>query len=321
MVYIIVLNWKGAKDTIACLSSLSNLRKVEYRIVVCDNASPDNSYQEILDEVKHMPQYRNYSIVELSRDEAETYNISTDVSIENKLYFIQTGQNLGYAGGNNVGIRFAMNQADMRYVWLLNNDTEVDPDALYYLVDRCEYNKQIGICGSRLVYYYDREHLQGLGGVYNKWWGTTHHYAAYQPSDSIFDDDTVSNEIDYVIGASMLLTRDLLDGVGLLCEDYFLYFEELDLSLRAKNVFKQSIATKSIVYHKEGGTTNDGNSKSNFADYLAIKNRVLITKKYNQKYLIFVCISLVFVFFNRIRRFQFKKSLGVISAMFNGIFR
>lgn len=313
MVYIIILNWKNAPDTIACLNSLFHLEQVDYRIVVCDNQSPDGSYNDIRDWLNEQSvgYMMNRELVELTRNEAENYCIENG---ESGIYLVQTGANLGFAGGNNVGIRFALHQDDMDYVWLLNNDTEVEPDALVHLVQRCKTDPKIGICGSRLVYFYDRTHLQGMGGTYNRWLGTTHHYAAYASSDAIFDDDKVSNEIDYVIGASMLLTKSVLKKIGLLSEEYFLYFEELDYSLRAKtNKFKLSIASSSYVYHKEGGSI--GRVKSDVADYYAVKNRLVISGKYFKKQYIAVYFSTIIIFFRRVFRCDFKKSTNVLKIL------
>lgn len=314
MVYIIILNWKGAADTLACLESLAKLQDVEYRLVICDNASPDQSYEHIRDGILASVAYQGRPLVELNREHAERYKISADE--KEAIYLIQTGDNLGYASGNNVGIRFSLNQADMQYVWLLNNDTEVAPDALWHLVQRCRTDPTIGICGSRLVYFHERNHLQGLGGVYNRWLGTTRHYAAYAPSDAVFDDEKVSAEIDYVIGASMLLTRPLLEKVGLLCEEYFLYFEELDLAMRAAPLFKLSVATNSVVYHKEGGSLNTGsNFPSDFIDNISICNRLKFSKKFYPNFYWGVRFSLILVFINRLKQRRCSAAKQIISTL------
>ncbi len=311
MIYIIVLNWKGAADTIACLNSLFFLKDVKFRIVVCDNASPDNSYSDIRDwlinQKKQSSGYMtNCCLIELSKENSLHYLIPEE---DKSIYLIQTGANLGYAGGNNVGIRFAMNQPDMSYVWVLNNDTEVEPDSLYHMVKRCESNPKIGICGSKLVYHHDRSKLQGLGGLYNPWLCTTKHYAAFSDSQSEFDDIAVAKKIDYIIGASMLLTRPLLERIGLLCEDYFLYYEEIDLALRAKGLFSLGVASKSVVYHKEGASMDGG--RSVFSDFYAVKNKLTLTKNRNRKYYLFVWLSLFGVFFNRLRRLEWSKAFMV----------
>jgi hypothetical protein len=307
MVYIIVLNWKNAVDTIACLDSLFKLKNADFKIVVCDNASPDDSYQKIHQWLCLHEYLYARKLIELDRKIAEQYLIPGD---EDGVYLVQTGANLGYAGGNNVGIRLAMQQSDMRYVWVLNNDTEVDENALTYLVDKCQQDPNIGICGSKLVYDHDRTRLQALGGIYNPWLCTTQHYAAWQDSKKEFDDDDVVKNIDYIVGASMLISRQLLEKVGLLCEEYFLYYEELDFCMRSKKTFGISVASKSIVYHKEGGSTESG--KSNVSDFFSIRNRILFTSKFNPMYLPVVYVSLFACAINRFRRFEFAKAFNIL---------
>jgi GT2 family glycosyltransferase len=315
MVYIILLNWKGASDTLACLDSLAHLYGVKYRLVICDNASPDNSYEKIRAGIQSSAYYAAAPLVELNREHAERYVISADE--QNTIFLIQTGDNLGYAGGNNVGIRFSLNQNDMKYVWILNNDTLVEPDALALMVNACNDNPEIGICGCKLIYEYDRDKLQGLGGVYNSWLGTNYHYAANLPATSIFNNDDVSEKIDYVIGASMLLSKALLSHVGLLCEDYFLYFEELDITYRARKYgYRHYVVTKAIVYHKEGGSTGHCNNKSTFSDSLAIKNRILFSIKFHPYKLPFVWSGLWVALFNRLRRNEVKKAIGILKVIF-----
>ncbi len=113
MVYIIILNWKGAADTLACLDSLALLRGVDYRLVICDNASPDHSYDDIRAGLLTSMHYAARPLVELERTEAEQYVIPA--AEQNALYLIQTGDNLGYAGGNN-GVKYASYWTNWQFV-------------------------------------------------------------------------------------------------------------------------------------------------------------------------------------------------------------
>jgi len=314
MVYIIVLNWNGYLDTISCLESVTKLAESSFKVVVCDNNSSDNSLGHI------QAWYKNNNTKNLylasadyccfsSPEEFSGYQSLTDKGF----YAIQTGSNLGYAGGNNVGIRFALAQKDMSHVWVLNNDTEVDPHALSAMLTRCEADPSIGICGSKMVYFDRRDTLQGLGGVYNRWLGTTKHYAGHAPSHMVFDEDVVSKNIDYVIGASMLISRNLLEKVGLLCEDYFLYFEELDLTLRAKKKgFLTAVSINSVVFHKEGASV----SRSDISDYYFVKNKFLITKSFFKFYICFVWCATLITLTKRIFRFELKKTINVLRILF-----
>ena len=181
-VYVIIVNWNGWRDTIACLESLFRSDCEELTVVVCDNASNDGS----LDLIKKWAagqldiQYdtslsggggarrisRALSFLDVAPDSPHLE--ATGV----QLVLIQTGGNLGFAGGNNVGIRFALSQADCEYLWLLNNDTVVAPDALSHLVARMKEDQNIGVCGSTILEYHKPEIVQALAGAtYSRWTG------------------------------------------------------------------------------------------------------------------------------------------------------
>lgn len=136
MIYIVVLNWRGADDTITCLHSLLALQGAAFRIVVCDNGSADGSYERIRDWLQAQRDshayLRDHPLRELTREQAEQLPPASPPG----LFLVQTGANLGYSGGNNVGIRLALTDPRTEFVWLLNNDTEVEPDSLLRLVER-----------------------------------------------------------------------------------------------------------------------------------------------------------------------------------------
>lgn len=314
MIYIVILNWNGASDTIMCLDSLLELNSNKFKIVICDNGSTDGSLEKIESwyrEKTHSSRL-NLPFLKMNVVESESSILQKN---ESGIYLIDIGRNIGYAAGNNVGINFSLIQGDMEYVWLLNNDTEVHPESLSELVHAFTSQSEIGICGSRLVYFSDRGKLQGLGGVFNPVFCSSVHYKANEDATLLFDDEEVSNDIDYVIGASMLISRNVLLEVGNLCEDYFLYYEEIDFCLRAKNKgFRVYCATKSIVYHKEGASTKK-NRKGVLADYYWVRNRLLIAKKFYPKWYFTVYLSLFMTLANRLRRGDFIKFKNVIKII------
>jgi GT2 family glycosyltransferase len=314
MVYIIVLNWNGWKDTVACLESLMDLNYPEYKVVVCDNKSTDDSVKQIKSWYQKNKAKFSY-LVDADYQYLDKTNMQNCHSDKRKgLYLIQTEDNLGYAGGNNVGTRFALNQADIDYVWVLNNDTEVEPNALMPLVNKCEDDQNIGICGSRMVYFDDRSKQQGLGGNYNKYLATTKHFAGNESASQKYNDDEVSDKIDYVIGAAILFTKNALQTVGLMCEDYFLYYEEFDYALRVKaEGLSVKVATDSVIYHKEGATTKT--QASDFSDFLQVKNRLVITKKFYRRYYTIVWLSLFGVVTIRFLRRRFKQAVRMLNII------
>lgn len=220
-VYIVLLNWNGFEDTVECIESCRALSYRPATLVVVDNASRDGSEELLRQRFPDLP-------------------------------VLQTGSNLGYAGGNNVGIRYALDRgAD--YVWLLNNDTTVHPEALSELVKVAERERQAGILGSKILSYLDPTLIWFAGGWVEADRGETGHIGLGVPDQGQFDQVT---DTGYVTGCSMLVKREVVEQVGMMDEGYFLYFEESEWCLRAKRQgYRLLYAPASIVWHKESVST------------------------------------------------------------------
>jgi hypothetical protein len=350
-VYIIILNYNGWADTIECLESVLRNDYPNYQVIVVDNNSPNNSMEYIkawaegkLDvwvkqdhPLRHLsfpPVKKPVPYVFYTRKEAEkggnsdlenklTKNISSEIATSYPLVFIQTGENLGFAGGNNVGIRYVLAKNDFEYIWFLNNDTVIERDALSKLVQKFEkyekLGKKIGIAGSKLLYYDNPKLIQGIGGIYNKWFAVAKHLGVFEEDRGQYDNEDVLDKIDYIIGASMLVSKDFIKEVGLMCEDYFLYFEEMDWTIRGKKKgYQLAYCWKSKVYHKEGGSIGSslkGERKSEIADYYGLRNRIVFTKKFYPKYLWSVYLGFIVVIWNRIRRAQWKHLVNSLKIL------
>ncbi len=210
LVCIVTLNWRGADDTLACVESLRLLTYSNYRILMVDNGSGDDSVVRIAE-------------------------ACPDIDL------METGANLGFAGGCNVGIRRAL-ALDADYVWLLNSDTRADPGALTAMVELAEADAGVGAVGSLIC---DRAHPErvlawGGGRVDLRFGWSTH--ALARVADA---------ELDYLTGASMLLRTRALEEVGLLDERYFLYWEETDLCYRLREQgWRLAVAPGSRVLHR-----------------------------------------------------------------------
>jgi hypothetical protein len=324
LVYIVILNWNGWGDTLECLESVFRISYPCFRVIVCDNDSTDGSRRYIkawaggrlnswispgnpLRRLSTPPLAKPVSCSEHDFPKPEKVHPIEDKS---QLVLIGTGDNLGFAGGNNAGIRSAMADCECRYVWLLNNDTVVEPDALLHLVRRMLEKPGAGICGSRLLFYHDPDVVQALGGAtYNKWLGSNRHLGMNQKNSQSINPEDIERKMQYVIGASMLVSTAFLETVGLMSEEYFLYFEELDWIARAKGRFSLAFADHSVVYHKEGGsagTSSDPKQKSLQADYFSIRNRLVFTRKFYPWALPGVYAGVFMALFNRLRRGQLE---------------
>jgi GT2 family glycosyltransferase len=219
-VHVIVLNWNGWSDTAMCLSSLQRLNYENVKITVIDNGSTDDSAMRVLDAFP-----------------------GVDV--------VETGENLGFAGGCNAGIR-RVQGAD--FIWLLNNDTKVHPDALRALVNTAQADPRIGAVGSAIYFLNEPQRLQVWGGGYvNFWLGRSGHFLKPVPD----------RRIQFLTGASLLLSRAALEAVGVLDEDFFMYWEDADLCFRLRRAgWLLAVAEQSKVWHKGATFVGEGSVNS-----------------------------------------------------------
>jgi hypothetical protein len=161
----------------------------------------------------------------------------------------------------------------------------VAPDALAQALARLAERSDVGLCGSTLVYEHDRQTVQAWGGsAYSRWTGRTRHLGAHSRLAQMpADPAAVEADMACVVGAAMLARREWLETVGLLGEDYFLYFEEIDWVARAAGRFRLGWAPRSIVFHKEGASTGTApGGGSPLSAYYLFRNRVRFAWRFNR---------------------------------------
>lgn len=311
-VHVVIVNWNGWRDTLECLDSLLRSGGVDFSVIVCDNASRDGSADRLQEWAEaHLAG----DFERLPRGAAET---GCAKRATRRLVLIDNGANLGFAGANNVGMRCAMSDPACEYVWLLNNDTAVEPDALARAVSRMDDEPSLGLCGSTLVYFHERESVQAFGGArYSQLTGKSSHIGAFAHIAGIPVDGTaVERELSYVIGAAMLVRRDFIERVGYMQEDYFLYFEELDWAARGARDFRLGYAPRSVVFHKEGatiGTSASGGSR--LSVYYLFRNRLRFTCRFHPLSL----PTVLFASFVDIARFLYRRRWPQFVAGLRGL--
>jgi GT2 family glycosyltransferase len=325
-VYIIILNYKGWLDTIECLESVFKLNYPNFQVIVVDN-SPS---EEPLKNLEKWASKKGFSDIKTSFPEIVYPLISKPISfktiseIESKkqsrnepLLIIKANKNLGFSAGNNIGLNYVIRRNDFDYCWLLNNDTLVENNSLSYQINYIEENEKlkIGILGSKLVYYHTPDKVQAVGGSLNTFSFNTKHIGE---GESIINKKKQFGNIDYVVGASMFVSNKFLKEVGLLSEDYFLYYEELDWAFRAKSLgWEIDWCPKSKVYHKEGasiGSSNNYKKRSSMSEIEVFRSRNIFVKKYFKKRFLFYFSSCLIIF-NRIRRFQINLALEFLKVL------
>lgn len=300
-VCVLLVNWNGWGDTLECLESLDRSLSPGVRIIVVDNASSNGSMEKIiawaegrlnivppcdshLRTLSFPPVPKPVKYHFYNREGAEAGgHPSRDKDA--RLVLIQAGENLGFAGGNNVGLRYVLAQGSDELVWLLNNDTVIEPGTLDALVERMDARPDAGMCGSTLLRYENPEAIQARGGGwYCRWIGLPWHIGQLEPAGKSPSVSQVERWMNYIVGASMLVRREFLSEIGLMTEDYFLYFEETDWAERSRGKFSLAYAPDSRVFHKVGrsiGTSSLPGKKSLTCDYYALRNRLLFTRRYH----------------------------------------
>ena len=332
-VYIILVNYNGWADSIECVESLFKLNYKNVEIVLVDNASPNNSVQQIKawakGDLEHVPKRKELAQLSLPvRPKPLTvqYVNASGELFNNELSYdftlIEADENKGFSNGNNLGIRYAMNKGDADYFWILNNDTVVEPDSLSSLIERYKSEENLGILGAKVKYYFQPNMIQCAGGgTYNKWLAYSKQVGNQQIDKGQFDNKNI--QLDLIIGASMFVDINFIEKVGELSEDYFLYYEEQDWVERSKKLgFHLGYEPGAIVYHKEGQSIGasqlDLKGISRLSDFYYARNKIILTKKYFSLFcLLTVKLSFVLIAINRLRRGQADRIPMLIKILMN----
>lgn len=257
-VSIILLNWNGTEDTTQCLKSIFRLNTegINREIIVVDNGSTDDS-------------------------------IATLKGNFSSIILLPLTENIGFTGGNNVGIDFA-NKNGADYCWILNNDTVVEKNSLIELV-HAFVDDSVGIVGSKIYFMKDREFHHDRYKKNER--GKVLWYAGgHLDWNNIYGSHVGVNEVDhgqyerrkktdFVTGCSMMISRKCIEVLESFDTRYFAYLEDLDFSIRAVQAgFKLLYAPQSIVWHKNAGSTSrPGNL---LQQYYITRNRILFGMRY-----------------------------------------
>lgn len=275
-VNIIILNWNGWRDTIECLESLLRIAYLNYQIVVIDNNSADGSLEYIklwadgkldlwlspvgkLRDKAFPPVRKPLSYLEHNSGDLITKTLNHKQHFGNTpashpLILIQTGKNLGFAGGNNVGITYALDQ-EADFVWLLNNDAVVESDALSKLLEMAETHKEYSFFGSWIAFYDWPDKLWFGGGTFDRLTGKIGNLFGNQYISTLHNRDQLA-EVSWITGCSLLVSRKVLEEIGLLDESFFLYSEETEWQLRTNPKKPKALLLNTpLVYHKVGRAT------------------------------------------------------------------
>lgn len=306
--YIILVNFNGLNDTIECLESLNAQKNQDFQIIVIDNSDVQDDFDTFQAWVSgKVPIQIETSFPEFSKPfkgEQIDYAFVMEEALEEqifdeKLLVVKARKNQGFAAANNVALRYLKRlEIESSWIWLLNNDTVVAKNVINeiknLLYGFSTNDIKNTLFGTPLLEYDRSNKIQAIGGKYNKISGITSHIGEGMKYTHGLE---LSNfKIDYPIGASLILSSSFLEHIGLMSEEYFLFFEELDWVQRAKKSGgKTAVLPVFGVYHKQGKSTLFGvkNKKSEFIDLLSLRNRILISRKFYKKYLFTVKLFII----------------------------
>lgn len=294
---VVLVNYRRAADTIECLETLLR-SSAPLQVAVVDNASGDGSIETImawaagthraeaassaLARLSAPPLRKPLPCTLLTADAAGTTPPATVLTV------IDAGSNRGFAGGNNLGLRHLLLNRQINAFWLLNNDTVVAPDAAAALLARMAATPRVGMCGTRTMFYWQPDIIQALNGSrFNLLTGTSRSIGGGRTGHFGYNPATIAEQTDFVLGASLAVSRAFLETVGPMEERYFLYFEEIDWAVRNRrrgdDAFETAFAHGAIVWHKEGGSIGSSGRKgqrSAFSDYWLARSRLAFMRRH-----------------------------------------
>lgn len=282
-VYIIILNYNNYKDTIECVNSVIDIEYENIKILIVDNNSTNDSYKKLKEE------------------------------FNNKVILIKSKKNLGYAGGNNLGIKYALdNNAD--YICILNNDTLVPKTFLTRMIPFMEQNGEFAIVGPTILYDNIDNLVQSTGAKIDMIRGKT---PSINRGKKYCEIKQKIINCDYIGGACILLRSEVIKKIGYIPENYFLFYEETEWCYNAKKKgFPVICYTNEYIIHKGGKSIV---KIGGLNEYIKERNRVVFVKR-NADFFILILFYIYLVSKTIIRFIFFKGSLYYLKYYFDGTF-
>ncbi|RFZ85000.1 glycosyltransferase family 2 protein [Mucilaginibacter terrenus] len=281
--------------------------------VVTINFNQDTITEELLDSIAATNTYENIEIIVV--DNGSTVNpLPKWLPKYPDVTFIRSELNLGFSGGNNIGIAKATGD----YYFLVNNDTEFTPGLVQKLVEVLDANPQVGIISPKLVYDFDRSIIQYMGFTLIDYY-TCRNQAIGKNQKDVGQYDSFLGQTGYCHGGAMMVKRETCDKAGLMADNFFIYYEEVDWGERINRAGYQAwVRGDAVIYHKESMTVG---KKSPFKEYFMNRNRILFIRHNAPplKAFVFYIYFMLTVVPRNIISYVKEKKYNFISILFRAI--
>lgn len=289
---VIIVTYGSADVILDCLESLLRSDYPALRIVVCDNASPDDTVARL----------RSWAAGDLNIAAAATSPLPDGAPVAKPVDFaeyaaegsdemdfsqfamvtlLRSEHNLGFAGGVNIGLRALRPHRQVGLFWLLNPDSVATPGAAFAYVRAAAAAGHFALMGGRILYHEPPNRIQSDGGQVGRWSGMCSLInQGMLPADAAPPDP---DTLGFISGANVVASRLFLDRVGLMCEDYFLYYDEVDWAFRRGDL-PLITCPEALIYHHGGtaiGTGSISRRASAFANYFNYRNRMRFLGRFN----------------------------------------
>lgn len=293
-VYILILNYNSADETMVCVKSLiENIKYKNYKIIVLDNDSTDGSYEEIDKQIQELK---------------KLYDVSISL--------IENGTNKGYAHGNNIGIKKALKEG-VDYICVMNPDVIVVEDFLSELLYQIEQDDSIGMICPAGVNENTRDYCRGAGSKIGILTGYT---KILNSGVKLSDINPKIYECDYLGGMCILVRASVIKEIGLIPEEYFLFYEETEWCTKCIRAGYKCVADANTKVVHKGSVTIDRASTGRISlhDYYLYRNRVVFQKR-NRSFRVYVLFLLYYFAEITYARMRNRYSKHAWIAYFDGI--
>lgn len=278
MVYIVILNWNGFLDTIECIKSLLENVYYNFKIVLIDNNSTNNS------------------ITELDK-------FIDEGNLHEKIHFIKNSENSGFAKGCNIGIRYALENKDCEYIWLLNNDTTVEVQALQKMVKYMNSYGDVDVLTPQINYYSDKEIVWNCGGKISRL-GFRRYFYENKHQQSIKERDII--KITFITNCASFFRRKYFEN-NKIDERFFFGEEDFSMSLNNLKEHKKMICLLDAkVYHKVSRSSSINSIKNENKYFVHYMNRFIDMKLFFASRLVF---GIYFSLYSVYLRYLLRKSV------------